>query len=165
MTSKRTTATKTKSRAKSASGARSADEASRTAEENANRAAREEFLKAVKSFASTTTKEFREDLGVLVARAQRTGSKLAESASKTYRAADGRILEFSGEAARDGLNAVRRKAGGWATTAGGFLEGLAKAIAPAPSEPVATVRVKPAVKKSVKKKVAKSASRTTAKRR
>ncbi len=66
------------------------------------RAANEEFLGAVKSFAGKTSKEVREELDSLVSRAERTAPKVAGSVRKAADAADGRLVELSGETARAG---------------------------------------------------------------
>jgi hypothetical protein len=94
------------------------------------RAANEEFLGAVRTFAGKASNQVREELDALVSRAERTGPKIRDSARKAARAADGRLVELSGETARAGVRVVRRGAGALAMGASGFLEGLGEAITP-----------------------------------
>jgi hypothetical protein len=119
------------------------------------RAANDEFLAAVKSFAGKTSKEVREELDTLVERARRTGSKVSGSAQRAASAADGRVGELAGETARAGWRAARSAAGALAMGAGGFLEGLAEAITP--STP-ATSKAQLGKKKSSAKKTSKKAA-------
>ncbi len=96
------------------------------------RAANDEFLHAAGAFARRVSGEAREELEDLVRRSRRTGASVGASAREAAHAADGRLLELTGEAARAGLTAVRRAASGIAMAAGGFLEGLAEVAAPKP---------------------------------
>ncbi len=129
------------------------------------RAANDDFLGAVKSFAGQTSKQVRVELDSLVARAERTRPKVADSAKKAAKAADGRLNELSGEAADAGVRVVRRAAGALAMGAGGFLEGLAEAIAPKDRQTGAK-KARNAVAARPKKKASKSSrGRTAANRR
>lgn len=121
-------------------------------------AADADFLGAVKSYAGKASKEVREELNALVARAERTAPKVATSVRQTAKASNGRLLELGGETARAGVRIARRTAGALAMGAGGFLEGLAAAIAPqdrstttTPAKKAAAVPVRAARKKSAKK--------------
>ena len=125
------------------------------------RAANDEFLGAVKSFAGKTSKQVREELDTLVARAERTKPKVVESARKAARAADGRLIELSGETADAGVHVVRRAAGALAMGASGFLEGVARAITPkgrpTPETPAKKSTGRPP--RTAKKKTAKKSSK------
>lgn len=129
-------------------------------------AANEEFLGAVKSFARKTSKEVREELDALVARAERTRPQVASATRKAARAADGRLIELSGETARAGVRIARRAAGSLAMGAGGFLEGIAEAIAPkerpAPAKPAKSTPARTAARKKTTKK--KSTKKSTKKK-
>ncbi|HWA97424.1 MAG TPA: DUF6781 family protein [Pirellulales bacterium] len=120
------------------------------------RAANTDFLTAVKNFAKKTSRDMQKELDVLVARAERTGPKVAASMRKTATAADGRLMELSGETARAGIRVARRAAGALAMGAGGALEGLAEAITPK-SRRATSKKSKPA--RVQKKKTATKASR------
>jgi hypothetical protein len=91
----------------------------------------EEFLGAVSKFAGRVSGEAREELDDLVRRARKAGPELRASARDVAHAADGRLLELTGETARAGATAARRVAGGLAMAAGGLMEGLAEVISPA----------------------------------
>jgi hypothetical protein len=123
------------------------------------RAANEEFLSAAGRFASRLTGEAREELESLVRRARRSGSAVGASARDAAAAADGRLLELTGEAVRAGVGVVRRAAGGLAMAAGGLLEGLAEVATPkAPRRARVASKRKPA-KKSAGRKPAKKRRR------
>lgn len=134
------------------------------------RAANEEFLGAVRMFAQQTSKDVREELDELVDRAEKAGPKVTASARRSVKAADGRMSQLSEEAARAGMQVVRRAVGGIAMGAGGFLEGIAEAVTPKRQPPAAgrsssrkagvkkTAPKKTAKKKTVAKKSAKRAS-------
>jgi hypothetical protein len=127
------------------------------------RAANEEFLGAVKSFAGKASKEVREELDALVTHAERTGPKVASATRKATEAADGRLLELSGETARAGVKIVRRAAGTLAMGAGGLLEGLAEVITPksrpASAKPAKSTAARTASKKKTAKKITKKKTR------
>jgi hypothetical protein len=128
-------------------------------------AADADFLGAVKKYAGKASKEVRKELEALVARAERTGPKVADSVRKTAKAADGRLLELTGETARAGVRVVRRAAGALAMGAGGFLEGLAEAITPQGRPTTAKRPGVATVPKAKKKTVAKAARKKPSKRR
>ncbi len=94
------------------------------------RAANEEFLHTAGLFARRLSGEAREELESLVRRSRRAGAAVGTSAREVAHAADGRLLELTGETARAGFAAVRRAASGIAMAAGGLLEGLAEVAAP-----------------------------------
>lgn len=124
------------------------------------REANEEFLDAVTSFASKTTKQVRDELNTMVARAEKAGPKMTDAARNAYKAADGRWSELSAETARAGAKVAGRTVGAMAATAGGFFDGIAEATKPT-SRPAA----KPA-RKAKKKSAAKpAAKKAPAKRR
>jgi hypothetical protein len=127
------------------------------------RAANDEFLRAVKNFAGKTSKQVRKELDVLVARAERTAPKVANSARSAARAVDGHLLELTDEAARAGVRVVRHLAGFLAMGAGGVLEGIAEAITPA-TRPITAKKRKlgsvQTARKKTKKKAAKKKSPT-----
>jgi hypothetical protein len=120
------------------------------------RAANREFLDSVKSFAHRTSGHVRDELDALVARAERTGPKVAGSARKVANAADGRLIELSGEAASAGVRAARRAASALAMGASGLFEGLAGSMAPRtmpkPSKSAPRAAKKKAKKKATKRK-------------
>lgn len=124
------------------------------------RAANGEFLDAVRTFAGKTTKQVREDLDAMVDNAQKTGPKVAKSVRGAAKAAEGRMLELSGETARASFGAARRAVGAFAMGAGGFLEGLAEAVTPR-TEPAPRDKTsrRPSQKKSAKKTTKKKSSR------
>ena len=155
-----TSASELRGRAPAATGKNASHAAARI------RAANDEFLGAVKSFAGQTSKQVREELDTLVARAERTRPKVADSAKKAAKAADGRLIELSAEAADAGVRVVRRAAGALAMGAGGFLEGLAEAISPK-NRRAGTKKPASAAAPRAKKKASKKASRasTASKRR
>jgi hypothetical protein len=93
-------------------------------------AANQELLGAVRSFAEKSSKQVRDELDALVARAERLGPKVAASARKTAKAADGRLIELSEETARASVRVARRAAGALAMGASGLLEGIAESITP-----------------------------------
>ena len=126
------------------------------------RAANDEFLGAVRGFAGKASKEVREELDALVARAERTGPKVTGSARKAVKAADGRLGELSGETARAGVRVARRAAGALAMGASGFLEGLAEVMTPRPSS---ATRSKGAVGNAKKKSAKKASKKKTAPKR
>jgi len=129
------------------------------------RAANDEFLGAVRSFAGKTSSQVREELDALVARAERTAPKVTASARKAAGAADGRLIELSGETARAGVRVVRRGAGALAMGASGFLEGLAEAVTPK-GRPSTAKPSKPAhARTATKKKSKKTAKKKTPARR
>jgi hypothetical protein len=121
-------------------------------------AADADFLGAVKKYAGKASKEVRQELEALVTRAERTGPKVTASVRKTAKAADGRLLELTGETARAGVRAVRRAAGALAMGAGGLLEGLAVAITPQ-GRPRTAKKSGVAAVPSAKKKTATKAAR------
>jgi len=128
-------------------------------------AADADFLGAVRKYAGKASKEVRQELEALVARAERTGPKVAGSVRKTAKAADGRLLELTGETARASVRVVRRAAGALAMGAGGFLEGLAEAITPK-GRPTTKKKTAVAQGASAKKKsAAKPAQRKPPKKR
>ncbi|MBA4020500.1 MAG: hypothetical protein C0483_25345 [Pirellula sp.] len=94
------------------------------------RDANTEFLGTVKNFAGKTSKQVRDELNALVKEAEKLGPKVAGSAQKAASASKGRLMELTGETARAGVRVARRTAGGVVMAAGGFLEGLAEALAP-----------------------------------
>ena len=119
------------------------------------RAANSDFLLAVRSFARRASSEVGEELDQLASRPRRTGKKVAGSARDTAEAADGRLVELGGEAARAGASLARRAAGGIAMAASGLFEGLGEVVLPG----------KPAkVKKKSKRSVAKAAKKKTKKK-
>lgn len=122
------------------------------------RAANDEFLGAVKSFAGKTSKQVRKELDALVARAERTGPKVVDSAREAVKAADGHLLELSDETARAGVRVIRHAAGVLAMSAGGLLEGLAEAVTPT-SQPTTAKKSKVALVRTAKKKRAKKAAK------
>lgn len=93
-------------------------------------AANADFLSAVESFAGKASKAVRKELDTLVAQAKKTGPKVAASARKATKAADGRLIELAGETARASVRVARRAVGGLAMGAGGFLEGLSEVVTP-----------------------------------
>jgi hypothetical protein len=125
-------------------------------------AANDEFLGAVRSFAGKTSKQVREDLDALVERAEKTGPKVTRSVREAAKAADGRLIELSGETARAGVRAARRAVGAVAMGAGGLLEGLAEAIAPKPARAAKASRGAP--KRTAKKRSAKKGSKKARKK-
>jgi hypothetical protein len=132
------------------------------------RAANDEFLGAVKSFAGRTTDEVRGELYDLVARAERTGPKVTGAARKSTRAAGGRVDEMPGELARTGVRMAREGAQELAKEAGGLLDGVSEALGmkegprtrrPSRKAAVARPGEKPrtqTVKKKAKRKVVKA---------
>ena len=126
------------------------------------RSANDEFLAAVSSFAKHTKSELGDELDSLVKRARRAGSKAGDSARDAAHAADGRLLELTGEAARAGVSVARRAAGGLAMAAGGMFEGLRDAITSRAKERPAAPAKRPAVKGRTKSRS--SAKTRTAKR-
>ncbi len=106
--------------------------------------ANDEFLGAVRSFADKTSKQVREELDSLVSRAERTAPKVADSARKATKAADGRLIELTDETARAGVRVARRAAGALAMGASGLLEGMAEAITPRGRPTTAKKRTKKA---------------------
>jgi hypothetical protein len=125
------------------------------------RAANREFLDAVRSFAGRTSGQVRDELDALVARAERTGPKVAGSARKVANAADGRLIELSGEAAHAGVRAARRAASALAMGASGLFEGLAGSMAPRsmPTPRKSSKTAPRASKKKAKKKAVKKRSK------
>jgi hypothetical protein len=127
------------------------------------RAANDEFIRAVRLFAKRTSTEIGEELESLSDRARRTGSTVSRAAANAAGAADGRVLELTGEAARAGLSAARRAAGGIAMAASGLLEGLGEVMLPSKGAAQASktrAKGKPAGKKaSTRKKTSKKASK------
>lgn len=121
------------------------------------RAANDEFLSAVESFASKAARHVREELDTLVARARRTGPKVTESVRSAADAADGRWLELAEETGRATVRAARRGASAVVMGAGGLLEGLAEALAGA-SRP-ARLAAKPASRAASSKRTNRKASR------
>ena len=119
-------------------------------------AANEELLGAVRSFAVKSSKHVRDELDALVARAERTAPKVAASARKTVKAADGRLIELSEETARAGVRVARRAAGALAMGASGLLEGIAESMAP---------KKRPASAGKTKKTPSRKSSTKPAKRR
>lgn len=116
------------------------------------RAANADFILAVRSFARRASSEVGEELDQLVSRARRTGTKVAGSARDTADAADGRIVELTGEAARAGASLARRAAGGFALAASGLLEGLSEVVTPSRAKPAKKRAAKKAASKTNKKK-------------
>ncbi len=94
------------------------------------RAAHGEFLKAVRNFAGKSTKEVRDELHDLAARAERTAPKVKASTRRVANAADGRLGKLSSEAAQTGGKVARKAARSVALGASGLFGGLAEAIAP-----------------------------------
>lgn len=122
------------------------------------RTANDEFLGAVTSFAGKASKQVREELHSLVARAERTRPKVADSARKAAKAADGRLMELSEETARAGVRIVRRAAGALAMGVGGFLEGLAETITPK-GQPTSAKTSRTAPKRAATKKATKKTTK------
>ncbi len=114
------------------------------------REAHEDFLKAAGTFARRLTGEMREEVEDLVARARRAGPKIRTAAGTAASAADGRLLELGGEAARAGARMARSAIGGLMMATGGLLEGLAESITPAKPRAAAPAK-KPAPKKPGKR--------------
>jgi hypothetical protein len=94
------------------------------------RAANEEFLHAVSLFAKRTSSGLGEELEAMVKRARRTGGQVSASTRAAASAADGRLMELTGEAARAGVTVARRAAGELAMAASGLLEGLGQVVTP-----------------------------------
>lgn len=92
--------------------------------------ANEHMLDAAGTFAKRLSGELRDELKDLVARARRTAPKIKSAAADMVDAADGHLLELTGEAARAGTKAARRALGGLMMATGGLLEGLADSINP-----------------------------------
>ncbi|MFN7375505.1 MAG: DUF6781 family protein [bacterium] len=124
-----------------------ADRARKVATKDAPAAARriqeanEQLIEAVKSVANKASKQVREELHTIVAKAEKTGPKVTAAARDAYHAADGHWGELTTEAARAGTRAAGRAIGTLASTASGFFDGIAEAT-----------HAKPAAKGSVKGK-------------
>jgi hypothetical protein len=130
------------------------------------RAANREFLDAVRSFAGRTSGQVRDELDALVARAERTAPKVTSSARRVAGAADGRLIELSGEAASAGVRAARRAASALALGASGLFEGLAGSMAPRklPKPARASKNAPRASKRKAKKKATKKAAKKKSKK-
>ncbi len=124
-------------------------------------AANEDLLHAVSGFADRASSEVGDELRELVERAKRTGGKVGESARGAARAADGRLVELTGETARAGMSVARRAAGEISMAASGLLEGLGQVMMPRK----AAMKKAPAKKTAGKKTAKKTAARKTAARK
>jgi hypothetical protein len=122
------------------------------------RTANADFLSAVKNFAGKASKEVRKELAAIVAQAEKTGPKVAQSVQKAAQAADGRLLELADESARAGVRVARRTAGGLAMGASGLLEGVAEVITPKDRGKTAR-KSKPVSVRSPKKQPGKNAAK------
>jgi hypothetical protein len=98
------------------------------------RAANDEFLRAVSTFADRTSTDLAEELRSFVTRARRTGGRVRASAQQAARAADGRWTELTDEAVRAGMSAAHA-ASQFALAAKGMFEGLGEALSPPKSTP------------------------------
>jgi hypothetical protein len=98
------------------------------------RAANDEFLRAVSTFANRTSTDLAEELRSFVTRARRTGGRVRKSTQQAARAADGRLTELTDEAVRAGMSAAKA-AGQFALAAKGVFEGLGEAMSPRKSTP------------------------------
>jgi hypothetical protein len=98
------------------------------------RAANDEFLRAVSTFANRTSTDLAEELRSFVTRARRTGGRVRASAQQAARAADGRWTELTDEAVRAGMSAAHA-ASQFALAAKGMFEGLGEAMSPRKSTP------------------------------
>jgi hypothetical protein len=128
-------------------------------------AANDDFLGAVRSFADTASTQMREELDSLVARAERTGPKVAGSARKAAKAADGRLVELTDETARAGVRVARRAAGALAMGASGLLEGVAEIITPRGRPTTSKKGAKTTARDTRKKPVRKATKKKGAKKR
>ncbi len=98
------------------------------------RAANDEFLRAVSTFADRTSADLGQELRSFVTRARRTGGRVRASAQQAARAADGRWTELADEAVRAGMSAAHA-ASQLALAAKGMFEGLGEAMSPRKSPP------------------------------
>lgn len=106
------------------------------------RTANDEFLGAVSRFAERVSGEARDELNELVRRARLATPGVVDPARDAAKAADGHLLELTGEAARAGVSLIRRAASGLAMAAGGLIEGIGEAVRPA-AKPRAARRAAP----------------------
>jgi hypothetical protein len=98
------------------------------------RAANDEFLRAVSTFANRTSTDLGEELRSFVTRARRTGGRVRASAQQAAQAAEGRWMELTDEAVRAGMSAAHA-AGQFALAAKGMFEGLGEAMSSRTSNP------------------------------
>jgi Family of unknown function (DUF6781) len=116
------------------------------------KSANAEFLGAVRTFAGRMSGDVREELESLVRHTRRSAPTAVESVRKGWRAADGRLMELTGETARAGVAAARSVVGGIAMAAGGMLEGLAELAGPGAPAKRAPARAKKSRSKPAAKK-------------
>jgi hypothetical protein len=147
-----------------------ADRARKVATKDAPAAARriqeanDQLIDAVKSVANKASKQVREELHTIVAKAEKTGPKVTAAARDAYHAADGHWGELTTEAARAGTRAAGRAVGTLASTASGFLDGIAQATHSKPAQkpaqkPKKKTTTKPTPKPAKKKTTTKRAKR------
>ena len=120
------------------------------------RAANDEFLRAVSTFANRTSNDLAEELRSFVTRARRTGGRVSASAQQAARAADGRWADLTEEAVRAGT-AAAHAASQFALAARGMFEGLGEAMSPGKSTSREQTR-RPAPKATKAKRAVKRAS-------
>lgn len=119
------------------------------------RAANDEFLRAVSTFANRTSADLADELHSFVSRAKRTGGRVRASMQQAADAADGRWTELRDEAARAGM-AAAQAASQFALAARGVFEGLGQAMSAPQSSPREQAR-RPAPKAKSAKRTAKRA--------
>jgi hypothetical protein len=120
------------------------------------RAANDEFLRAVSTFANRTSTDLAEELRSFVTRARRTGGRVSASTQQAARAADGRWTELTEEAVRAGT-AAAHAASQFALAARGMFEGLGEVMSPGKSTSREQTR-RPAPKTTKAKRAVKRAS-------
>lgn len=126
--------------------------------------ANDQLIDAVKSVAKKASKQVREELHTIVAKAEKTGPKVTAAARDAYHAADGHWGELTTEAARAGTRAAGRAVGTLASTASGFFDGIAQATQTKPArkparKPKKKTITKPTPKPAKKKTTTKRAKR------
>jgi hypothetical protein len=121
------------------------------------RAANDEFLRAVSTFANRTSTDLAEELRSFVTRARRTGGRVRASAQQAAQAAEGRWTELTDEAVRAGMSAAHA-ASQFALAAKGVFEGLGEAMSPPRTSPPREQTRRPAPKGKKAKRAVKRAS-------
>lgn len=123
------------------------------------RGVQRDVFDAVSGFGHRLSDELARELKSVVSTVRRARVGAAPGVRSAASAADGRLVELTGEVATTGVRIARRAAGTAMSAASGLLDGLAASVAPKPARPA-----KPAPKRKRAAKTAKKAGKATGKK-
>lgn len=125
------------------------------------RGVQRDVFDAVSGFGHRLSDELARELKSVVSTVRRARAGAAPGVRSAASAADGRLIELTGEVATTGARIARRAAGTAMLAASGLLDGLAATVAPKPARPAAA---KPAPKRKPAAKTAKKTAKAPGKK-